>query len=74
MRSPADAQQKGKVDAERAMKSTRQEGFTKGTIIFLDMEEGGRLSGHVPRLICRIGSMALCRLDTGPACTARRFR
>ena len=44
LKSPADAQQKGKVDAERAVKSTRQEGFTKGTIIFLDMEEGGRLS------------------------------
>lgn len=44
LKSPADAQQKGKLDARDAAQATRQEGFPPGTVIFLDVEEGGRLS------------------------------
>lgn len=44
LKSASDAEQKGKLDAENAAKSARQEGFAPGTIIFLDLEEGGRLS------------------------------
>jgi Domain of unknown function (DUF1906) len=44
LKSEADAQQKGVVDAENASKLARQEGFSNKTIIFLDIEEGGRLS------------------------------
>jgi Domain of unknown function (DUF1906) len=43
LKSSADAMQKGVMDAENAAKLARQEGFPSGTIIFLDVEEGGRL-------------------------------
>ncbi len=39
----ADARQKGTQDAQNAAKLAQQEGFSKGTVIFLDIEEGGRL-------------------------------
>ena len=44
LKSATDAQEKGKADAHDAAKSARQEGFPAGTVIFLDIEEGGRLS------------------------------
>jgi hypothetical protein len=44
LKSESDAKQKGTVDAENASKLARQEGFAYRTIIFLDIEEGGRLS------------------------------
>ena len=34
----------GKADAARAVAAARREGFPKGTILFLDQEEGGRLT------------------------------
>jgi Domain of unknown function (DUF1906) len=43
LKSPAVAKQKGAADGETASKLARQEGFAAGTIIFLDIEEGGRL-------------------------------
>jgi Domain of unknown function (DUF1906) len=43
LKSSDDAQRKGKLDAQNAAKMARQEGFLGGTIIFLDIEEGGRL-------------------------------
>ena len=43
LRNPADARQKGALDAQSAVTSAQQEGFTEGTVIFLDIEEGGRL-------------------------------
>ena len=42
--SGADGHKKGSLDARNAAKVARQEGFPVGTIIFLDIEEGGRLS------------------------------
>jgi len=39
----SDAQEKGSFDAQTAAKLARQEGFPAGTVIFLDIEEGGRL-------------------------------
>lgn len=44
LKSPEDALPKGKLDAQDAAKMARQEGFPAGTVIFLDIEEGGRLS------------------------------
>jgi Rv2525c-like, glycoside hydrolase-like domain len=44
LKSAPDAQQKGKFDAQAAATAARREGFPAGTVIFLDMEEGGRLS------------------------------
>jgi hypothetical protein len=46
LKSSADASQKGALDAARAAELARQEGFSSGTIIFLDIEEGGRLSDN----------------------------
>jgi len=43
LRSSSDAKQKGKLDAEGAARAARREGFPAGTVIFLDIEEGGRL-------------------------------
>jgi Domain of unknown function (DUF1906) len=44
LKSPPVAQQKGKLDAQAAAEAARQEGFPAGTVLFLDIEEGGRLS------------------------------
>jgi hypothetical protein len=44
LKSTADAKQKGTLDGENAGKLAHQEGFAAGTIIFLDIEEGGRLT------------------------------
>jgi hypothetical protein len=44
LKNVPDAQQKGNGDAEHAVASAQREGFAEGTIIFLDIEEGGRLS------------------------------
>jgi Domain of unknown function (DUF1906) len=41
----ADATQKGTIDASNAATAANNEGFGRGTIIFLDIEEGGRLPG-----------------------------
>ncbi|HSY33529.1 MAG TPA: glycoside hydrolase domain-containing protein [Verrucomicrobiae bacterium] len=40
----ADGPAKGSLDAEAAAAAAKKEGFPGGTIIFLDLEEGGRLS------------------------------
>jgi Domain of unknown function (DUF1906) len=44
VRSTQVAHAKGTLDAQRAATLAKQEGFAAGTIIFLDVEEGGRLS------------------------------
>jgi Domain of unknown function (DUF1906) len=43
LKNAEDARQKGILDSHTAAKSAEREGFPKGTIIFLDIEEGGRL-------------------------------
>jgi hypothetical protein len=43
LRNSADARQKATLDAQSAVKFAEEEGFAKGTVIFLDIEEGGRL-------------------------------
>jgi hypothetical protein len=43
LKSPANAAALGIKDASLAVKAAKQEGFSSGTIIFLDQEEGGRL-------------------------------
>jgi hypothetical protein len=44
LKSEAAAINFGIVDANAAIKSAKHEGFSKGTIVFLDQEEGGRMS------------------------------
>src|SRR5271165_4507696 len=41
LRNSADARQKAARDAQSAAKLAEEEGFAKGTVIFLDIEEGG---------------------------------
>lgn len=43
LHNSAAARQKGTQDAQTAAELAQQEGFAKGTVIFLDIEEGGRL-------------------------------
>ena len=43
-KSSADAASKGKADAGDAITNAKREGFSANTIIYLDIEEGGRLS------------------------------
>lgn len=43
VRNAAIAQQEGTADAREAARSAKAEGFAAGAIIFLDIEEGGRL-------------------------------
>jgi hypothetical protein len=44
LKSPPQAVNRGAADAARAVATARKEGFPQGAIIFLDIEEGGRLS------------------------------
>jgi hypothetical protein len=43
VKSTQTARAKGTLDAQQAAKLATQEGFPAGTVIFLDVEEGGRL-------------------------------
>ena len=43
LKTVANAQRLGKADAIFAASSARREGFPRGTIIFLDQEQGGRM-------------------------------
>ena len=43
LRKAADAAKVGKADATTALEAARREGFPAGTVIFLDIEEGGRM-------------------------------
>ena len=43
LKNEADAKSKGAGDAEGASAAAKAEGFSQGTIVFLDIEEGGRL-------------------------------
>ncbi len=47
LKDAGDAREKGSLDAERAAKSAAREGFAGGTVIFLDLEEGGRLTATI---------------------------
>jgi len=44
LKTETDAARKGTQDANAAVAAATEEGFAPGTIIFLDIEEGGRLS------------------------------
>jgi hypothetical protein len=45
LKNESMARQKGIAEGERAAALARKEGFAKGTVVFLDIEEGGRLPG-----------------------------
>ena len=46
LKTPAAAAQKSAQDASAAIAGAQKEGFVKGTVIFLDIEEGGRLPAN----------------------------
>jgi Domain of unknown function (DUF1906) len=60
-----DAHQKGKLDAQAAANLAHQEGFAKGTLIFLDIEEGGRLPAHYHEYL-QVWKDTLARLGYRP--------
>ena len=43
LKAPADPRTLGKNDAAVAVRAAKKEGFSAGTVIFLDQEEGGRM-------------------------------
>jgi hypothetical protein len=43
LRKAADAAKLGETDAGLAIEAARREGFPEGTVLFLDIEEGGRM-------------------------------
>jgi hypothetical protein len=43
LKTPATAEKEGTLDARKAASSAKDEGFAAGTVLFLDIEEGGRL-------------------------------
>jgi hypothetical protein len=70
LKSNPDAKQKGTTDAENAAALARQEGFPTGTIIFLDIEEGGRLSPAYHEYVhAWIDSLAHARFRAGAYCS-----
>jgi hypothetical protein len=74
LKSSADAKQKGALDAQNAAKLARQEGFSAGTIIFLDVEEGGRLSdAYHDYVIAWIDTLARENFRGGAYCSGVRL-
>lgn len=71
LKSVTDARQKGVLDAQSAAKLARQEGFPSGTIIFLDIEEGGRLpDSYHEYLRAWLDELARARFRGGAYCSA----
>ena len=71
LKSMSDARQKGTLDGEHATSSARQEGFPPGTVIFLDIEEGGRLpAGYHEYLKAWIDALGRANFRAGAYCSA----
>ena len=51
LKSPEDAVSKGEEDARATVDAGQREGFSPQTIVYLDIEEGGRLSPNYHRYI-----------------------
>jgi hypothetical protein len=70
LKSSAVAKEKGAADGEAASKLARQEGFPPGTIIFLDIEEGGRLTpSYHEYLRAWVDALAQFRFRAGAYCS-----
>jgi len=71
LRSLADGHQKGGIDARTAASLARQEGFPSGTVIFLDIEEGGRLPESYHEYVrAWFDELARLRFHAGAYCSA----
>ena len=70
LKSSPDAKRKGTADGENAAKLARQEGFPPGTIIFLDIEEGGRLTPAYHEYVhAWIDTLARAHFGSGAYCS-----
>jgi Rv2525c-like, glycoside hydrolase-like domain len=71
LKSVTDARYKGAIDGETAAKLARQEGFPSGTVIFLDIEEGGRLPANYHEYVTTwIDALAHAAFRAGAYCSA----
>jgi Domain of unknown function (DUF1906) len=71
LKSISDARQKGASDGENAAKLARQEGFPPRTVIFLDIEEGGRLpAAHHEYVKAWIDALEQVSFRAGAYCSA----
>ena len=70
LKSSASAAEKGTADARGAATSVRGEGFSAGSILFLDIEEGGRLSANYHAYLkAWAGELRRLGLVTGVYCS-----
>lgn len=66
-----DASTKGEGDAAAAIEAAQREGFSSQTIIYLDIEEGGRLSPNYHRyIISWLGRLSPANFRGGFYCSA----
>lgn len=71
LKSLPDARQKGVLDAQIAANLARQQGFPSGTVIFLDIEEGGRLPESYHEYVrAWFDELARLRFHAGTYCSA----
>lgn len=70
LKSLSDAKQKGTLDGEDSSRLARQEGFPPRTTIFLDIEEGGRLSAaYYDYVNAWIDALARANYRSGAYCS-----
>jgi hypothetical protein len=71
LKSASDARQKGTLDGQNAAKLSRREGFPLGTVIFLDIEEGGRLPAAYHEYVNSwVDALARASFRAGAYCSA----
>jgi len=70
LKSVPDARQKGILDAQTAANLARQQGFPYGIVIFLDIEEGGRLPENYHEYVrAWFDELARLRFHAGAYCS-----
>jgi hypothetical protein len=71
LHNSANAHQKAALDAQSAVKFAEEEGFAKGTVIFLDIEEGGRLPSNYHEYVSAwAGTLEIAGFRAGVYCSA----
>lgn len=70
LKTVSNAQRLGKSDASLAISSARREGFPRGTIIFLDQEQGGRmLPGQKAYIYAWVDAITAAEFRAGIYCS-----
>jgi len=71
LKSASYARQIGFKDADSAVNAARGEGFPEGTVIFLDIEEGGRLPGNYHEYVSAwVETLKIAGFRAGVYCSA----